>query len=384
MTLLATVAKWRAVPDNVGLRGYGVTLALAGLALTLLLPPIYIAIDEVTGVPNLTRLLVDGLAVMAAWTLQTYVARLRDPTHGSTGPLGQVWLPLGTIAAMACLFALTHTGQSEPVRFIERQAATPVGFAYVIASMWYNALVCIGMLLIARDHARDAADRVLRLRLRLHAAAWAIGFAYTFHNCLVAALRLAGIVYPFGDAAAVSSALVGISALLNLNSPFFAIFRWGTQYRAFRRLYPLWIALCPVAPQMPLLTPRSILADILHLRKLEAAVYDRALGIADATVLLTPFRDQGDAEHAAALCRKVGLRGNHAAATIEAASLAAALRSWLNEARPTISTATVTPRKTSDVNREIGFLCEVADAFRRSPIVAKVRQEESIPATRAA
>ena len=372
-TLIATVAKWHSTPGNLGLRGYGLTLLLAVSALTLLLPPVYSAIDRLSGRPNLARLLIDALAILAAWSLQSYIAQLRDPERGSFGPLGSVWLPVGTIATMAVLFALADVAVPERVRFVERYASAPVVCAYIIASVWYLAAVCVLMARVAWANAREAADQQLRLRLRLHAAAWLLGLGYTLHVCLHAVLRLLGVAHPLGDATAVSSALAITSTLLNLNGEFCALFHWAAQYRRYRRLYPLWRALCAVSPRMPLLTPRSLLADLLPVRRLEAKLYDRALAIADATVLLAPFRDQAVAERAAALCRATGLGADRAEATVEAASLAAAL-AVRGQGNAVSHRYTPTSRRaTSDVGDEIAYLCQVADAFRRSPIVGAVR-----------
>jgi hypothetical protein len=203
------------------------------------------------------------------------------------------------------------------------------------------------------------------------------GLGYTLHVCLHAVLRLRGIPPPLGDATAVSSALVITSTLFNLNGEFYALFQWGAQYRRYRRLYPLWRALCAVSPQMPLLTPRSILADLLPVRRLDAKLYDRALAIADATVLLAPFREQAVAEQAVALCRAIGLSAERVAATVEAASLAAAL-AVREQGNAILLRYTPTSRRaTSDVDDEITYLCAVADAFRRSPIVGIVRSGTS-------
>ena len=371
-TLVATVAKWHNTPGNLGLRGYGLTLLLAGSALTLLLPPLYTAIDRLSGMPNLARLLIDTLAILAAWSLQSYVAQLRDPDRGPIGPLGNAWLPVGTIATMALLFSLADVAVTEPVRFVERYASAPVVCAYTVASMWYLAAVCVLMTRIAWTNAHEAADRQMRLRLRLYVAAWLFGLGYTLHVCLHAVLRLRGIPHPLEDATAVSSALVITSTLFNLNGEFYALVHWGAQYRQYRRLYPLWRALCAVSPQMPLLTPRSLLADLFPALRLDGKLYDRTLAIADAMVLLAPFRDRGVAEQAAALCRSTGLSADRAEAIVEAASLAAALAVHVHGGAVSQRYSPRLRRATSDLDDEITFLCYVADAFRRSPIVGTV------------
>lgn len=372
-TLIATVAKWHTTPGNLGLRGYGRSLVLAGSALTLLLPPLYAAVDRLSGRPNLARLLIDTLAVLAAWSLQSYVAQLRDPDRVPLGPLGSAWAPLGTIATMAVLFSLADVAITEPVRFVERYASAPVVCAYTIASMWYLAATCVLMTRVAWSNANEAADRQMRLRLRLYVVAWLFGLAYTLHVCLHAVLRFRGIPHPLGDATAVSSALVITSTLFNLNGEFYALVHWMGQYQQYRRLYPLWRALCAVSPRMPLLTPRSLLADLLPARRLDSKLYDRALAIADAAVLLAPFRDLAVDERAAALCRATGLSAERAAATVEAASLAVAL-AVREQGNAVLQRYTPTSRRaTSDVNEEITYLCAVADAFRRSPIVGTLR-----------
>jgi hypothetical protein len=93
------------------------SLFVVGLSMTVFHPPVYRAIDRLTGVPNLSRLLGNSLGVIGAWTFQPVIVRLLRYPARKRGVLGSIWLMIGTIATMAFLFSRASVPVEAPTDF---------------------------------------------------------------------------------------------------------------------------------------------------------------------------------------------------------------------------------------------------------------------------
>lgn len=67
-------------PQDHALRAYWLTLLSLALTLTVLLPPVYLAIGSLTGIPNLARLLGNGLGLTACWSVQGFLFLVNYPS----------------------------------------------------------------------------------------------------------------------------------------------------------------------------------------------------------------------------------------------------------------------------------------------------------------
>src|SRR5215211_7719730 len=60
-------------------RAYFATLLALATSLTILLPPVYLAVDEISSIPNLARLLGHESMLVAAWAVQRFLLHLNYP-----------------------------------------------------------------------------------------------------------------------------------------------------------------------------------------------------------------------------------------------------------------------------------------------------------------
>src|SRR5579875_1836169 len=130
-----TVLAWAAVlyrlpavrrsPGDAGRRLYWLTLLCLALALTVLLPPVYLWLGRVGGIPNVGRLLGNGLVLVASWTVQAYLFHLNDPPEHARRRVHRMALALAAaLGLMAILFALAPVGE-DAVDFTRRYGAAP-------------------------------------------------------------------------------------------------------------------------------------------------------------------------------------------------------------------------------------------------------------------
>jgi hypothetical protein len=222
-----------------------------------------------------------------------------------------------------------------------------------------------------------------------------LGLAYAAHEGLrVVAQRLglgdplAGSDLPTELLVAGSIGLIVVGSTLPAWGPRVgipALHRWAGQYRAHRRLYPLWRALVRATPEIALVPPPSALADALAVRDLGFRLYRRVIEIRDGRLALRPYLHPVMPERARALCAAAGVSGEEADAVVEAAGLAAAM-----EAKARGGPASLIPLSLgtagggADVDSEVALLEQVAGCYRRSPIVQAVltglqRQEAAEP-----
>jgi len=87
--------RFRGRPENNAQRANFATLLCMALAFTILDPPVYAAIDAVTGVPNLARLLGDDCGVAGACAFEPVAAAVASaPDAGAAcGATGGSWAP---------------------------------------------------------------------------------------------------------------------------------------------------------------------------------------------------------------------------------------------------------------------------------------------------
>src|SRR5487761_632293 len=106
------------------------TVLCLALALTVLLPQAYLAIDRWTRVPNLARLLGDGAGLVASWSAQALLFHLTFPLETATRRTHILGLVLGfVLLVMAVCFALAWL-PDEALDFTGRYAHTPYIFEY--------------------------------------------------------------------------------------------------------------------------------------------------------------------------------------------------------------------------------------------------------------
>ena len=372
----------RRSPRDRRLRAYwSATLSFA-LAATVLLPPVYLAIDGLVGRPNVARLLGNALVLVSAWFNQAFLHYLNYPEIQAQQRIRRAgWVLLGALALLATFFALAGI-EEEAWDFTGHHAAAPFVLEFRLVYLGYLAFALVQVVRLAWRYAGLVDRPALRLGLRVVAAGGMVGLAYVAHEALYAATRRLGLTYPLPEPARTTELLIAVAvALLVTGSTMPAwgprigvptLYRWMQRYRAYRRLHALWVTLCEANPEIAFLPRRSALADALRVRNLGFHLYRRVVEIWDGRLALQPYVDPTITLQAEAFCRNNGIEGEEMRAVIEAASLAAALQAKAR-AHTVQDAASLSPAAgRADVTAEAAFLGKVAHYFMRSPLVPAI------------
>ncbi|MDP9381333.1 MAG: hypothetical protein M3Q29_14535 [Chloroflexota bacterium] len=175
------IAWWRRPGEIVTAATLGAVLCVA-VMFTVLTPPTYTAIDELLGVPNVSRLLADYMLVLLAWALQPILAHFSDP-EGRRGKVAKAPGVLIVLLVMTVLFALAPVDRTNPRNFAVAFAGRPWVLEYTLVAMLLPALTAGRFLLVAYPLSREVSDPSLRRRQYLQTLGWAFGLAYTLHQC---------------------------------------------------------------------------------------------------------------------------------------------------------------------------------------------------------
>ena len=377
-----TVRSIRRRPGNPGLRFYWVTVIVLATALTVLLPPVYLAVDRMLGVPNLARFLGNGLALVACWAAQRFLAHISGADRPVRGLMGHPGLALiGTLGLMGGLFAAAPV-HHEAIDFVVRFGATPFVLEYRLVFLAYLGLTLANLARLTRRYAAIAEPPALRLGLRLTAAGGLVGLGYVAQEGAYAASRQLGLSYPLPNPVLISEMLIAVAATLvavgstmpawgpRLGVP--RLCRWAADYRSLWRLYPLWHALYAASPDIALLPVRSPLAEMLTLRDLGFRLYRRTIEIQDGRLVLRAHIVPQAAVLARDLCRQAGIPEAEVRAIVEAASLRAALAAKALGHVEQDRATSLAPLGGFDIASNVAALERVAYYFSRSRIVRTV------------
>lgn len=324
---------------------------LLGLAvsLTALTPDVYVALDELTGVRHLGRLIGHGGMLFAAWAAHELLAYLNGLGHG---PRWYAWWAAGAFVVMCVLYALAPNLRSR----------TPGVLAYCVVYLLGQAPAFGNVIRLGLRYARAADAPVLRIGMRLVVAGTAGGLAYLVNKVAFTASKRFGLDYPAGDLVLVSVVLPATAHVLVLvGATLPAVVGWVRRYGSYQLLGPLWRVLYRTEPAIALDPPAS--PDLLHVSRLRMRLYRRVIEIRDGLLALNPYREHHVAEAAREAARRQGLRGRRLDATVEAATIAAALRSRASGT----PAATPGPPVTGggDLTSDTTFLTQVARAYHK-------------------
>jgi hypothetical protein len=362
-------------PRDRSLRAYWTTLLFLGLAVTALLPPVYLALGRLTGVPNLARLLGNGLVMVACWSLRAFLLHLALPPEASRRAIARAGLALvAMLALLAFFFALAPLGEAAPTDFTGRYADAPFILPYRLVFLAYLGATAVAVSRLTWRYAGLADRGALRLGLRLVAVGAGAGLAYIAHETLRVVAASAGLPYPVPAPDTVTQVLMTAAAALMVVGSTLPSWgwragaatpaAWWARYRAYRRLGPLWRAVAPDAAG----GPTDALGDAWTLRDLRFRLYRRVVEIRDGWAALGPYQSPRAAACARALCRRAGLSGEEVAPIVDAAVLAAALRARARGEAPAGGGAPPAGGGTS-LTSEVRYLERVAHHLRHSPVV---------------
>jgi len=321
--------RFRGRPRNDAQRANFATLLYMALAFTILDPPIYMAIDAVTGVPNLARLLGNGCGVVGACAFEPVAAAVAKRTTRGGGVWGNWWFMGATLAIMTILFLLAHLPASEPVAgFTMRYDALPAVAAYRLVFLGAVGLTLCRLFVLWRRVSMAAAalpHLTPQRQARLQTVGWLLGAAYCGYESTYILLRVAGVVSPMFYSITLAYGLLAACFALVLNDGFFTVWRWVGHYRAYYALGPLWHALVAAFPDLALDSPHrsSTLATVFG--DLDFRLRRRVTEIFDGVMTLQPFLDRSTHDGARAYYHASSTARESARRDVEALTLAAAM-----------------------------------------------------------
>jgi hypothetical protein len=388
-------AYWRNRHDP-AVRAFWLSLLFLALALTVLLPPLAKWIDEIAGIGNLSRLLGNCVVLIAAWAVQVFVFLNLD--YRRDGARARIrlasWSLVGVLVGMTGLFILAPV-HHEAADFWQRYGMAPFMLEYRVLYLAYLGLAVINIVRHSWHYAGIADRPSLALGLRFVAIGGLLGGGYVVHETLRAAALIVGLHSSVLESDTITRMLIASSVALMVAGvtmpawgPRFGIpdlYERFSRYRSHRQLFPLWKTLYRANPEIALLRPRSTLIDALMIRDLDFRLYRRVVEIRDGTLALRPYFDSNMVERAKELSRAAELPDDESHATIEAASIAAALQARMYDQPVRVGNS---PTPTSfeshggaDVASEADVLVRVARCYRHSPIVRAIVAETKGRAT---
>lgn len=382
---LATMYKLPAFlkrPRDPGRSYFWLTLASLAVALTVLLPPVYVDIDRELRVANLARLLGDGLVLIACWTAQQFLLHL-STVHGARHQ-NVLHQPAVLIIALLLLAAAFGSGSTtdEALDFIGRYGRSDFFIKYELIFLGYLGLTMVNVTVQSWRFASVASSPSLSVGLRTVAAGATAGVFFVLQQVYYTLTVRFGWSYPIGDPslvtrflAAVAIGAIVIGSTMPAWGPVFGVpraYRWLATYRSLRRLYPLWLAVCRAAPEIALFPPPGKLADTLAVRDLDLRLYRRVIEIRDGWLALRPYFDPKVADHATKLAGEAELNDTDTIAVVDAALLRRAIAARQSGDVRDLSAVDVIAPGGDSVAKEVDVLGRIARCFERSPIVREV------------
>jgi transcriptional regulator with XRE-family HTH domain len=334
-TVVGKLPALRRDPTNGALRAYWVAVLAVALAWTVLQPPVHLALDRMTGVANLARLLGHSLAVVAACAGQAFLAYSSLPEPAARSRVHrQVWMAAGTLTAMATLFALGRV-HYETLDFIGRYGTTPPILAYWLVFLAYLGVSQVEVIRLAWRWARYSDRLIIQLAGRMVAVGGLFVCGYIIYDLLFLAASRLGRAHLLGNQPLITRWLLTTAILIGTvgsTMPAWGprvglprLLLWVAHYRAHQRLYPLWRRLCQAVPEIALVPPSPRWRDVLAVRDLHFRLYGRVGEIQDGLLKLRPYQDPQAAAAVEERCRQAGLDGAAQRVIVEATNLATAV-----------------------------------------------------------
>jgi hypothetical protein len=349
--------------------------AAKGTEFLLATPRIAAAVDERTGIPNLGALGIHlfGGVVFGAAVLVALVYWVSNPAEAWARVRWRLAVAALVMTTMFLLWVVAGVGttQRSPhylVQNADRPLVAIYGFLYVA-----TLLVTLGEITrLCLRYSSVAGSPWLRRGLRTTAigaltysvTVWSRGF-----SMVAVHLGLSPLKWEVLTPAAVGIGIPLIVAGLTMPcwGPHVSDLRllWSN-YRTYRRLYPLWRDLCHVSPGIALHPPTR---SVTHLNY---RLYRRVIEIRDGLLALRSYRDPEIRIRARQCGEAAGLTGDELRAAVAAAQLKAALHAKAqgrvvpaNAMGSADDREVFELRRGNDLTTEAAWLGQIARAYMR-------------------
>jgi hypothetical protein len=276
------------------LQAWCVAVLAVAVTFTIFSPPVYLSIDRVARLPNLSQLLGNEAAVVGGTALLVFLAHVNRPELPRWRQSWHLWLVgLGVVLLLAALFLRIPSRPDQP-DYWSHYAALPGVAVYRLVWLLYLGFVAFNLTRLSLRYARMSLRPVIRLGVRAIAAGGALGCLDVLDESARVLGPLLGIHWlgPLTNSRTLSTATV-ILCVAGDTLPSWgprlgvdAALGWVEEHRSLRRLYPLWLMLCELVPTVALVPPRGRLMDALNVRDVHFRLYRRVVEIRDAVVLL--------------------------------------------------------------------------------------------------
>ncbi|WP_277068699.1 MAB_1171c family putative transporter [Saccharomonospora viridis] len=327
----------------------------AGLSAALSAPAVLAAAAHVEPHPNVTRLLVNCIGMVAAWCAHSLLIHLvvDDAARARAAVRLQAVVLLVVITAMAALFLSAEMTYRPD--FLDTFADVPEVYGYLLLFSGYVGWSMVRFVQLMGRYAGLTDRRWLQVGMRTMQIGAGLGVAWAVHKVVAStAVFLVGSSYP-GSAFLASAlpatcvTLIAVGICIPVGAPAVAdLLLRAKRHRQYRSLATLWTTLSPVITQV---RPVPATGRTIH-EKLSARVVD----ILDALLILAPYRD--------------GVNSDHTDAEQEAASITTALTRWTAGSDPVLDTVPEPACTMDDLDGEVAWLRRIARAMRRRPMPA--------------
>ncbi|MEU1629626.1 MAB_1171c family putative transporter [Streptomyces sp. NPDC020096] len=329
LALLWAVTLWRLpaavrVPSQRALWGAFASIAAAS---TLGEPGIVDSIDRLAGIHNLTTLGKNLLGIVGSAAILDFVVAIARPRIVPKARRILVVLAAISMAALTVLFAITPR-PAEVSDFYQANVGSLPGTAYCMVFTGCLGIAMTVATWLFWGYSRHAGAAWLRTGLRLLGTGTALGSLYSL---LRTALMLLGLLHPHvinGTAKTTADIVENAAiALIIVGSSLPAVgvlWRSLRDWRALRRIQPLWASLTSAVPDI-------VLEDRSHLTP-RVRLHRTVIEIRDAVLVLSSYVPEHVRRQAERTADLSGAQGEQRAALAEAIWLRTACAAKLDGA----------------------------------------------------
>jgi hypothetical protein len=392
--LMAAVLLWLAViyeavsltrqRSNRARRALLLTLVALALAATFFVPSVYVATQDLTGVPNLADLIARCAVLMASFGAQSLLLHLtQEPIAAIRMSRRRAVALASAMVLLVVLFMLAPVHETGTLRLTSEFGGSPWVIGYFVVFAGYLGIALVDVLRGGLRYASKAGTPI-SMALRLIAIGCGFGLLYVAEKIgYLIAVLLGG-----SPSAAVESSVARMLAVVgglfvlagSLVPALYPAWRRTVHrvsaYRAHRELHPLWSALRELHPEIAFDPASSEFRDRLRVRDLDFRLYRRIIEIRDGRLALRPFLDADVARRSREHALRRGLTGNDVEAAVEAGVLAAGIENARKKRQPaTVLAASQDGGK--DFMSEVEWWLQVV----RMPLPSDARTPRSLAAS---